>query len=273
MNLRRKLTENVKESKRFVWFVAHHFIEDDCPYRASALAFATLIAVVPFVAVSLAILSTLSFSQNLVGPLQEFIFANFVPSTGQIIQDYLQLLASQATKLSSIAMVFLIVVALLVMYTIEHTMNQIWRVPQSRQGIVAFLLYSSIVSSAPLLLALSIAASSYFASLPFIVDHDIPALLNYLPFLFSLAGFTFLYTVVPNCQVRFMHGFLGAIFATILFESAKFAFAYYLTNYNIYFMLYGPFATVPIFLVWIYWVWFISLLGAEVSYALSVKDR
>jgi membrane protein len=273
MNLMLKLAENVKESKHFIWFVARHFIEDDCPYRASALAFATLIAIVPFLAVTLAILSTLPIIQNLATPIQDFIFANFVPSTGKIIQDYLQLIAVQATKLSGIGMLFLVIVALLVMYTIEHTMNQIWRVKQSRKGLSAFLLYCAIFLAAPVLFGLSVVASSYFFSIPFIADHDIPFLLNYLPFLFSLAGFTFLYVVVPNCQVSFVHGLCGGLIATILFESAKLAFAYYLTNYNIYLLLYGAFATVPIFLVWIYWVWFISLLGAEVSYALSVNRK
>jgi membrane protein len=270
MDLKQKLTEKLQESKRFVGFVARHFIEDDCPYRASALAFSTLLAIVPMMAVGFAILSTFPAFQNLVVPIQNFIFANFVPSTGQIIQNYLQLLATQASKLSSIGVFFLFIVALLVMYTIEQAMNKIWRINSSRHGISAFLLYWAIVSLAPFLLGLSIVVSSYFLSLPFVANHDMPALINILPFLFSLAGFTFLYVVVPNGPVRFLHGFYGGLIAALLFESAKLAFAYYLSNYNVYQLLYGAFATVPIFLVWIYWVWFITLLGAEISYAFSV---
>lgn len=273
MNLRQKLTEKFEESKCFIRFVIRHFIDDDCPYRASALAFTTLLAIIPMIAVGFAILSSLPIFQNLIGPIQNFIFANFAPSTGQVIQNYLQLLVMQASKLSSIGMLFLLFVALLVMYNIEAAMNKIWRVSSSRQGISAFLLYWAIVSLAPFLLALSIAASSYILSLPFIINHDIPALLNYLPILFSLMGFTFLYVVVPNRPVRFLHGFYGGIFASLLFESAKYGFAFYLTNYNIYQLLYGAFSTVPIFLVWIYWVWFITLLGAEISYAFSVHQK
>ena len=270
MDLRQKLTEKLQESKRFVGFVVRHFIEDDCPYRASALAFSTLLAIVPMIAVGFAILSTFPAFQNLVVPIQDFIFANFVPSTGQIIQNYLQLIATQASKLSSIGVLFLFIVALLVMYTIEQAMNKIWRIHSSRHGLSAFLLYWAIISLAPFLLGISIVVSSYFLSLPFLANHDIPALFSALPFLFSLAGFTFLYVVVPNGPVRFLHGFYGGIIAATLFESAKSAFAYYLSNYHIYQLLYGAFATVPIFMVWIYWVWFITLLGAEISYALSV---
>ncbi len=97
-----------------------------------------------------------------------------------------------------------------------------------------------------------------------------PLLLNFLPFILSLAGFTFLYVIAPNCRVRFKYGFYGALFAAILFELAKYAFAYYLIQYRTYELLYGAFATLPIFFVWIYWVWLITLLGAEVSYAFSV---
>ena len=273
MSLLQKLKEKLEESKRFLSFVAHHFIDDDCIYRASALAFTTLLALVPLMSVSFTILSVVPVFQNLADPLQDFIFANFVPTTGKIIQNYLQSLATQVSKLSVMGVFFLFSIALLVMYTIERAMNKIWRVSLSRQGISAFLLYWAIVSLAPVLLGLSIVISSYFLSIPFIASHDTPMLLSYLPFLFSFAGFTFLYVVVPNCPVRLIHGLYGGIIAAVLFESAKLAFAYYLTHYNTYQLLYGAFATVPIFFVWIYWVWFITLLGAEFSYAFSVHHQ
>ena len=109
--------------------------------------------------------------------------------------------------------------------------------------------------------------------MPLLPNSTTPVLLNYLPFLFSLAGFTSIYVIVPNCPVRFIHGLYGGFVAAILFESAKLAFAYYLTHYNTYQLLYGAFATIPILFAWIYWVWLITLLGAEVSYAFSVHHQ
>ncbi len=79
--------------------------------------------------------------------------------------------------------------------------------------------------------------------------------------------------VVPNCPVKIRHAFWGGLVAAILFESAKHAFAYYLIRYNTYELLYGAFATVPIFFIWVYWVWIITLLGAEISYAFSVHHQ
>ena len=269
----RKLTDKLDKCKRFVSFVIKHFIEDDCIYRASALAFTTLLAIVPLVTVGFAVLSVFPVFQNWAPPVQDFIFSNFVPATGKIIQNYLQLLIGQISTLSIMGVVFLFTITLLVMHTVESTMNKIWHVRTPRHGLSAFILYWAIVSLTPFLLGLSLAASSYILSLPFVANHNIPSLLNYLPFLFSLLGFTFLYVVVPNCPVLFRYGLYGGIIAALLFESAKLTFAYYLTHYNTYQSIYGAFAAVPIFFVWIYWVWFISLLGAEISYAFSMHHQ
>lgn len=258
---------------RFVRFVARHFIEDDCIYRASALAFTTLLAIVPLIALGFVLLSTFPVFQSLTSTVQQLVLTHFVPASGEVIQHYLQVLATQVSKLSAMGVLFLLTMALLVMVTIESALNKIWRVSTARQGLSAFLLYWAIVSLAPFLLGLSVAASSYVLSLPFMTRHDTPWLIGYLPFLFSLAGFTFLYVVVPNCPVKLRHAFLGALFSALLFESAKLAFAYYLTHYNLYQLLYGALATVPVFFAWIYWVWFITLLGAEISHALSVHHE
>lgn len=273
MNLMQQLTEKLAESKRFIRFVALHFMEDGCTYRASALTFATLLAIVPLMSLGFSILSTFPAFQDLSASIQNFIFLNFVPTTGKIIQNYLQLFTIQASKLSVIGIVFLFIVALLVMYTVEDSMNKIWRVTESRQGVLAFLSYWGVVSLTPVLLGLSLAASSYLMSIPFLLDHTVPTLLNFMPSLLSLLGFTFLYIFVPNRPVKFLHGLCGGIVASLLFEIAKQGFAFYLSHYNIYELLYGAFATVPIFFIWIYWVWIITLLGAEIAYALSVHHQ
>ncbi|MDX1838766.1 YihY family inner membrane protein [Legionella taurinensis] len=268
------LKNTIRQLLSFTRFVIINFINDDCTYRASALAFTSLLAVVPLMTVGLAIFSSFPVFQGLVQPTQDFIFQNFVPATGKMIQNYLQLFTSQVSRLPTWGIVFLIISALLVMFTIERAMNKIWHVTTPRHGATAFLLYWAILSLAPIFLGLSLAASSYLISVPIIRDNSAPSLLlNSAPYLLSLIGFTFLYVVVPNHPVKLSHGLIGGIVATILFESAKLAFAYYLTQYNTYQLLYGAFATVPIFFIWVYWVWFITLLGAEICYALSVTYR
>lgn len=266
-----KVSQTFNDSKRFMRFVYDHFFEDDCTYRASALAFTSLLAIVPLMSVSLSILSSFPVFQDLSDPIQDFIFQNFVPATGKVIQEYLQLFAAQVSRLSIVGVAFLFVTAILLMVTIERAMNKIWRVTTPRHGVTAFLLYWAILSLAPVLLGLSLAATSYVVSIPIVKDQQAPSILiNSVPFFLSLFAFTFLYVIVPNCKVKIIHGFCGALVAAVLFETAKLGFAYYLTQYNTYQLLYGAFASVPIFFVWVYWVWIITLLGAEISYALSV---
>ncbi|MGQ3888499.1 YihY family inner membrane protein [Legionella sp. CNM-1927-20] len=274
MDWRRAINLRWDRLERFIRFVVNHFIEDDCAYRASALAFTTLLAIVPLMTVGFSILSSFPVFHNFSGPVQDFIFENFVPATGKIVQNYVQDFSTQVSKLSIWGVAFLFITAILVMVTIERAMNKIWRVSSARKGVAAFLLYWAILSLGPIFLGLSLAASSYLISIPFLKEQQAPSfILSMLPFLLSLTGFTFLYVIVPNRPILFWHGFLGGLFATILFESAKQAFAYYLSHYDTYQLLYGAFAIVPIFFVWIYWVWFITLLGAEVSYALSVHHK
>jgi membrane protein len=267
-------TNHLYDCHRFIRFVIVQFFQDDCPYIASALAFTTLIAIVPLMSVSLSVLASFPVFQGLINPLQDFIFENFVPATGKLVQGYLQQFTSQVSKLSISGILFLLFTSLFMLYTIECTMNKIWRANSSRHGGAAFLLYWTILSLTPVILGLSIAASSYLFSLPMLFnDSSHYLLLHYTPFLLSLLGFLFLYTIVPNCPVKIRHALGGSIVAALLFEAAKQAFAYYLTRYNTYELLYGAFASVPIFFIWIYWVWLITLLGAEISYAFSVHHQ
>jgi membrane protein len=274
MDWKKTLVNKFYEGARFIRFVIVHFINDDCTYIASALAFTSLVAVVPLMTVSLAILSSFPVFQGLSQPVQDFIFENFVPTTGKVVQNYLQQFAAQVSNLSIWGVAILFVSAILVMVTIERSMNRIWRTSSARHGVTAFLLYWAILSLGPVLLGLSLAASSYLISIPLIKNYPAPSILaSYTPFLLSLIGFTFLYVVVPNCSVKITHGLWGGLVAAILFESAKQAFVYYLTSYNTYRLLYGAFATIPIFFAWVYWIWVITLLGAEISYALSVPQQ
>ena len=274
MDLKERLINKFYACDRFIRFVLKHFVQDDCPYIASALAFTTLLAVVPLMTVGLAIFSTFPIFQGFSQPLQDFIFTNFIPTTGAMVQFYLQQFTSQVSKLSVWGILLLLVTALLMLFTIERAMNKIWRVNSGRHGVSAFLLYWAILSLAPILIGLSIAISSYLFSTTLPLDNLLFSLvIHYSPFFLSLIGFIFLYTIVPNCPVKIRHAFCGSLVATILFELAKEGFAYFLTRYNTYELLYGAFAILPLFFIWVYWVWIITLLGAEISYAFSVHHE
>lgn len=270
------LCNKYQDTRLFLVFVFQNFIKDDCTYFASALTFTSLLAVVPLMSVSFALLSSFPVFSDMSGPIQDFIFENFVPATGKIIQQYLIGFTKQVSNLSIWGVAFLFVTSVLLMFTIEQALNKIWKVRVQRQGTAAFLLYWTILSLTPILMGLSIAASSYLISLPLLTNDthiNTSALLRYAPFMLSFVSFTFLYMVVPNCKVRFMHAIVGALVAVFFFEIAKLTFTWYLTRYHTYELLYGAFAIVPIFFLWVYWAWFIVLLGAEIAYALSAHHQ
>ncbi|MDP1615287.1 MAG: YihY family inner membrane protein [Methylococcales bacterium] len=261
-----------KNLKAFVLLVTHNFLKDDCFYRASALAFTSLLAIVPLMYVGLSALTFFEPFQALAEPLQNFIFKNFVPATGKVVQDYLQQFTAQAGKLPFWDLLFLLVTSVFMMITIEYAMNTIWRTPNARHNLKAISLYCMMLIVTPVLLGLSLALSSYVIALPILqLGHSGVLISKSMPLIFSLLGFTLLYVIVPNAPVKFSEGLMGGLCATILFELAKHVFAFYISRYNSYTLLYGSLAVIPVFFIWVYWVWLITLLGAEVSYAFGKK--
>jgi len=218
---------------RYIVFVAKHFRRDDCTSRAAALSFTSLLAIVPLMTVSFWILSAFPVFEQMIQPVEDFIFSNFVPATGQVVQNYLTSFVNQASRLSLFGLVFLVITSVLLMFTIERALNRIWRVRAARRAATKFLLYWAVLSLAPILMGVGIAVSSYLATLPLwsvTIAHfgiDQGWLLAMAPFFLSTATFTLLYVVVPNCHVVFWHGLVGAVIVAILFELAKAIFAFY----------------------------------------------
>jgi membrane protein len=254
-------------------FLAKRFVADRCMHNAAALTYTTLFAVVPMMTVTFAMLSTVPAFQGVGEQIQNFIFSHFVPSTGVAVQEYLLSFTDQARQLTWIGVALLMVTALLMLLTIEKSFNTIWRVRQARRGVSSFLLYWAILSLGPLLLGAGFAMSTYIASLSLISGPDALVgakdLLSLMPLLSSVAAFTLLYAAVPNTRVPIKHALLGGAFTALLFEAAKAAFGLYVRLFPGYQLIYGAFATVPLFLLWIYLSWTIVLLGAELVCNLS----
>lgn len=264
-----KNVKNIKITevfKKFFYLFSRFFV-DDGPKNVAALTYTTLFAVVPFFTVLYSILSIIPAFQELNTYIQDFLFKNFVPATGEKIQDYLTVFTGQARKLTSVGIGFLVVTAIMMIINIEAAFNDIWRVKEGRKGLQAFLLYWAVITLGPLLLAAGFLVSSFLFSVPFF-ENDFVAggkilVLQQLPLILSLITFTVLYWALPNCKVEFKHAFVGGLISAIVFELGKKAFTYFISNFASYELIYGAFAVVPIFLLWIYLTWWLILLGAE----------
>ena len=258
-------------------FLLQRFIADKGTSNAAALTYTSLFAVVPMMTVTFSMLSAVPAFQDTGEQIQSFIFRNFVPSAGDALQQYLREFTTQARKLTWIGVAVLAATAFWMLVTIEKTFNTIWRVRQPRRGVSSFLLYWAILSLGPLLLGGGFAISTYFTSLSLISGPDallgVQEALKFMPLLFSVTAFTLLYSTVPNAQVPFRYALLGGFFAAILFEVAKMLFGLYVRLFPGYQLIYGAFATVPLFLLWIYLSWLIVLFGAELVCSLGFSQQ
>ncbi|MEX6500950.1 virulence factor BrkB family protein [Pseudomonas zhanjiangensis] len=258
-------------------FLAQRFFADRAANSAAALTYTTLFAVVPMMTVTFSMLSAVPAFQGTGEQIQSFIFSNFVPSAGETVQQYLREFTAQARQLTWVGVVLLAVTAFLMLVTIEKAFNTIWRVRQPRRGVSSFLLYWAILSLGPILLGAGFAITTYIASLSLISGPDallgMQTLLGFMPLLFSAAAFTLLYATVPNARVPLKHALLGGLFSAVLFEVAKALFGLYVRLFPGYQLIYGAFATVPLFLLWIYLSWLIVLFGAELVCNLSISRQ
>lgn len=262
----------------FCAFVCRHFLHDRCRQHAMELTYTTLFAVVPMMTVTFAILSAIPSLQHISEDVQGFIFRHFIPSSGQVVQRYLEEFARQASHLTLLGSAMLFVTALLMLRTIERAFNEVWKVREPRRGLVGFLRYWAVLSLGPLLLGAGFALSSYvmslqlFSSAASLVNNLLPGF-KLLTFAFTAAAFTLLYVAVPNCRVPPRAALIGGLVAAFLFEAAKLAFAVFIRNFSSYTLVYGAFAAFPVFLLWIHLSWSIILLGVEISRALTVYHR
>tara|TARA_R110000868_G_scaffold8205_7_gene42755 strand:- start:67311 stop:68507 length:1197 start_codon:yes stop_codon:yes gene_type:complete len=257
---------------RFCFYVGNKFFQDACTYRAAALTLSTLLALVPLMVVGLKILSLLPMYAQVGVKIQDFIFNNFIASSGQVIQAYLQQFVDKAIQLSWAGSLFLFAMSLILMSTIGRALNKIWNVPFAWQNLVAFVRYLAVLILLPLCVGMSIVATSYIFSLPIFSDglrHL--GLLRLLPYVSTFLGLLLLYTYIPNYKVRIRDAILGAMIAAVLFEIAKYGFSIYITSYATYHKLYGAFATIPAFLIWLYLSWVVVLLGAEITQAFGLR--
>ncbi len=258
-------------------FLLRRFLADRGPQSAAALTYTTLFAVVPMMTVTFAMLSVVPAFQGVGEQIQLFIFRNFIPSTGATIQEYLVAFSVQARQLTWFGVGLLMATALMMLLTIEKAFNTIWRVRQPRRGISSFMLYWAILSLGPLLLGAAFATSTYLASLtllsgPYAII-GASTLLKVMPLLLSVAAFTLIYAAVPNTRVPLKHALAGGLFAAALLEAAKELFGLYVSYFPSYQLIYGAFATVPFFLLWIYLSWIIVLFGAELVCGLSSSTQ
>lgn len=257
----------------FLRFVLRRWSEDRCPQIAGSLAFTTLLALVPVFAIVVALLSRAPFFEDVMVQIKAFLLLNLVPEiAGKIITVYMEQFRENAGRLTTVGVVVLFFTAMALMFTVDRSINAIWRVRRARPFWVSVLSYVVLLSIGPLLIGLSVSITTYLMALPARVDvpeeaHSV--LLQAAPAAVSAIAFFLLYRLVPNRRVPWRHAAAGAVLAAVIFEFAKEIFAFYVAHAPAYSVVYGTFAAVPFFLLWIYVSWLVVLFGAELAASLD----
>lgn len=264
------MTGYLKHTLMVAWLflkdIAGEFVARGCQKSAAALTYMTLFALVPLMTVAYFMFSMIPVFDGVSDQLQYFIFNNFVPDAGKEVQDYLADFSSQARSLTGFGVGFLLVTAYLMLTNIEKTFNTIWGVKRQRRGLFGFLLYWAVLSIGPLLLGVGLMASTYLLSVKLVVNElDLFSVLSPLvkagQWLTASAAFTLLFAAVPNCKVPLRFAVIGGVVTGVCFEVLKAAFGYFVSNTSFQ-LIYGAFAIVPLFLLWVNFLWMIILAGA-----------
>lgn len=137
--------------------------EDNMTTLAGNLAYVSLLSLVPLVAVVFALFAAFPMFSDVSIQLRHFIFANFLPATGDVIQRYIEQFVANSNKMTAVGACGLIVTALLLMYSIDSALNTIWRSKRARPKIYSFAVYWMILTLGPLLAGASLAISFLFA--------------------------------------------------------------------------------------------------------------
>lgn len=243
------------------------FREERLGLTAGSLTFTTLISLVPLLTVMLAVFTAFPMFSSLQAALEQYFLKSLIPANiAKPVLGALTQFAAKANKLGAVGLVFLGITALALMLTIDRTLNAIWRVQRPRPMAQRVLVYWAALTLGPLLLGGSLTLTSYAVSVGQGYLTAMPARMSTAlgsadVVLLGLA-ISGLFHYVPNTHVRWRHALLGGAFVSIGFSLAKSLLAWYVKQVPTYSTLYGAFATVPVFLIWVYLGWVIVLLGA-----------
>lgn len=265
----------------FIAYAIRRFFNERMNNAAASLTYSTLLALVPMLVIAFAILSSFPAFDAVKDRMQALFFSAVVPEAGAAITDYLSNFTRSASNLTAFGVVALALTALLLLSTIEDTLNRIWHVDRPRPFLVRFLIFWAILTMGPLVFGASFTLTSDIAA---IVGRSgllgmggtgegavLPAswlLSSLLSIAIGTFGFTALFVLVPARRVRIWHAAIGASFAAVSLEILSWGINSFLTSGSSYETIYGAVAAVPVFLVWVYASWMVIILGAVVAAAI-----
>jgi membrane protein len=235
---------------------------------AGSLTFTTLLSIVPLFAVALALFTAFPLFAQFRGELENFLLKVLPGQISDTVLRYVNEFAAQATRLTAVGLIFLGFTALAMIITVDRVLNDIWRVRDRRPLAQRVLVYWAIITLGPILIGASLTASSYVWSLSSDAVLQMPRLIrnliDYAPVVVSGFAYAALYVFVPNRTVAWRDALIGGFIAAVLAEIVKAVFGVFVSRGSAR-SVYGAFAALPLFLVWVYLSWYVLLFGAALA--------
>lgn len=249
-------------------------VQSDMVFRvAASLSYTTLIAIVPLLAIGLAIFSAFPVFEGAKEQLQEIILRNFVPDIEQEVSQYFADFINATAKLTALGVIGIAVTAILMLSTIENSLNFIFKVYKPRNIKTKITLYWTVITLGPLLFGTALSLRGYLYTIQKYMPEDIissPYVISSLiPSLFTILTLVLLYVMVPNKKVKIFNALIGALTAMVMFYILRKFFGLVISASATYKTLYGAMATVPILLIWIYCSWVVVIFGAVMTAAVG----
>lgn len=247
--------------------VLAHFLATEGFLSATALAYTTLLSLVPLLVLSLSIFSIFPPFKAYVLEANQFLFEHFVPTSANEIAKHVAIFAETAAAHSVAGFLFSLVSCLLLIFSLETSFNLIGQVKTRRSLLKACSIYSLALLVFPVIIGALVAVRVYLSTVPFLVSLE--SILGVLSLGFTWLIFFLLYKFLPNCPVKMDHAAVGALVAAVLFSILKKTFGIYIAHFSSFTLIYGALSGVPIFLTWLYLSWIIVLLGLVISFVLA----
>lgn len=258
-------------------FIYNSFMADQCLLRAAALTYATALSIVPLLAVAFSILKGFGFQNSQY--MRDFLF-NISAGKATIVEyivDYIN--RTNVSTLGVVGVGVLLVTVFTMLSAVERSFNSVWGVESQRKPSRMFADYLSVTLVTPLLIVVAISFSASLESLELmqwllsmsVVNYAYIVALKLMPYALVCFALFFLYKVVPNTQTDTLSCLLGGVAAGLLWQILQSVFLNYQIGVSKYNAIYGSFAQLPLFLIWLYLSWIVVLLGAEISFCLEQR--
>jgi membrane protein len=247
-----------------LWIALKQTIEGKYTYHASALAFTTLLALVPLLTVIVSIVTLFPVFDTLVIQTRTYVVSNFIPASSDAIQFYLTQFVQHSSSLPAFSITFLFITAWMMFADVQSTLNSIWRGYTNKKLLSRWTHSLLIFTLSPMIVGCSVFLSTFILSLTWIKFSfgELQPLLILVPLIINAFIFSLIYIAIPRYYVTWRNGVFGGCVTSVLVEITKLCFAYYIKYIANYELIYGTLAVIPIFLIWVYLLWLIILYGA-----------